>query len=388
MENLFDDMDVTTLRQLVITKATSLSSETDETKKTALTNEIEVIKKSLAKAVKEENRVKAETTVSLNESKTVSTEKQHAHREIMSSLAAVPEFGSGNDVHVHVNKLANLYDLYVKGRDDENKLEETFVRNCKKLLCDSYLTQLINSNETLNTFEEYKDYMYRVHESKEHHFQRLNALWSIMPKERESFTDLGSRLENQAHEVRLSILAQWKKGHSDAKDIPSKDLFDLIAGQILLSHIQSSKNRHVYQYMANDLDKAWTVKDVANRAMTIADRVKSDNVDLGSFHVGSDLASVTQPGGGDVSTKGKKSARRFYPKKAQPKPKVKPSKDKDCWFFMDGHCKKGDGCPWKHDPLKKGIGRPDKSEIESSSLVAQSYKSTCSIVPESYQSFQ
>ena len=372
IETLYDGLDATTLRQLLMTKSSEWSSESDNTKKTAIMEEIKSVKTYLATAVAEENKVKIETSLSLSESKTVSTEKQHAHREITTSLAAVPVFGPNNDVHLFVNKLTNLFDLYVKGRENEDKLEDTFVRNCKKLLCDSYLTQLINSTETIDTFDAYKTYMYRVHASKEHHFQKLNRLWQMEPKEKENFTDLASRLENQAHEVRLSILAKYQKSHTGATDIPSKDLFDLITGQILLTHIQSSKHRRIYQFMANDLHQAWTVKDVANRAMTIADRVK-DEVDAGSFVVRSNVTEVNRSAGGngnDTSTKNKKTVKSDDKKKRS---KMTPDPNKDCWFYLDGLCKKGDKCPWKHDPAKKGTGRPEKRE--AASLVAQSFTS-------------
>ena len=124
IETLYDGLDATSLRQLLLNKSSTLSAETDESKRTNIVNEIQSIKKHLQTAVAEENRIKSELSVSLNESKTVNTERQHQHREITNSLSTVPTFGPGIDVHVHLNRLTNLYDLYVSGRDDEHKLEE------------------------------------------------------------------------------------------------------------------------------------------------------------------------------------------------------------------------------------------------------------------------
>ena len=93
--------------------------------------------------------------------------------------------------------------------------------------------------------------------------------------------------------------------------------------------------------MANDLHEAWTVQDVANRAMTIADRVK-DDADVGSFVVGADWADVNRSGGGDsidTVTKSKKTTKKDNKKKRS---KFTPDPNKDCWYYLDGHCKKGD----------------------------------------------
>ena len=120
------------------------------------------MKTSLNGTVEKDNRTKIENAT-FTETKVAST---HAQREIMNSLSSCLTFGPGNDVHLHVNRLQNLYDIYVSGRDNEDLLEETFVRNAKKLLCDNYMTQLVNSGKTTSTWDDYKSYLIGVHESK------------------------------------------------------------------------------------------------------------------------------------------------------------------------------------------------------------------------------
>ena len=351
-------MDQATLRQLLVTKTSEWSAETDQSKKDAILTEVTTLKNALSVVVKEDERVKAETTLNLNETKTKTQEKQIVHREIMSSLDSVPMFNPGHDVHLHVSRLANLFEVLVKGRDDSDNLEQTFIRNAKKRMHDSYLTQMINSGKTISTFDEFKTYMVDVHESKQSHFQKLNQLWQMVPREKETFTDLASRLENLAHEVRLSILAKWKKNNTTHTDIPSKNLFDLVIGQILLTHIQSSKHCDVYRYIASELDTAWTAKEIANRAMTISDRIKSESVNAGSFLIESNTEPSNKPNrpsdGGDDGDK-KKLKRKDDKKKSK---KVTPNKNQDCFYYLDGNCKKGDQCGWRHDPAKFGIGRP------------------------------
>ena len=345
-------MDQATLRTLLVQKTSEWSAEADQGKKDGIMTEISTIKNALSLVVKEDEKVKAETTLSLNETKLKTQEKQIVHREIMQSLDSVPMFNPGHDVHLHVSRLANLFEVLVKGREDSDKLEETFIRNAKKRMHDSYLTQMINSGKTIESFEEFKTYMVDVHESKQSHFQKLNQLWQMVPREKETFTDLASRLENLAHEVRLSILAKWKKNNTNDTDIPSKNLFDLVIGQILLTHIQSSRHSDVYRYIASELDTAWTAKEIANRAMTISDRIKSESASAGSFLVESN--AVQPPSGGDNGEK-KKSKRKDDKKKSK---KIAPNKSQDCFYYLDGNCKKGDQCGWRHDPAKFGIGRP------------------------------
>ena len=358
MESLIQDMDQATLRQLLVERTKAWCAETDQTKKDELLAEINVMKKELSDAVQKENKLKLENTT-FSENKVVSA---HAQREIMNSLSSIPSFAPGMDVHLHINRLQNLFNIYVSGRDNEDQLEPTFVRNAKKLLNDSYMTQLVNSGKSTDTWDEYKSYLVGTHESKLTHFQRLNQLFEITPREKESFVDLAGRLENMSHEIRLSILAQWKKNHATDTDIPSKAMFDLISAQILIQHIQQSKHRDCYKYIASDLEKDWTCSEVANRAVTILDRVKTDQAQPTSA---SFVAEWSEPNNGDNNTPTKKKD-----KKKQKKSKFTPDPNKDCWYWMDPvkGCKKGDKCGWRHDPAKKGVGRP-KPESEAVSLV-------------------
>ena len=83
--------------------------------------------------------------------------------------------------------------------------------------------------------------------------------------------------------------------------------------------------------------------------MTISDRIKSESTSAGSFVAES---NTVQPlSGGDE----KRSKKKDDKKKSK---KVTPNKNQDCFYYLDGNCKKGDKCGWRHDPAKFGIGRP------------------------------
>ena len=54
-------MDQATLRQLLVTKTSEWSAETDQLKKDAILTEVTTLKNALSVVVKEDERVKAET---------------------------------------------------------------------------------------------------------------------------------------------------------------------------------------------------------------------------------------------------------------------------------------------------------------------------------------
>ena len=369
MEDIISGMDQQTLRELLKTNVAEYLKMAEGADKTTKAADIKLMKDELSRLYKEDEQAKLEATVNSSVNGGRNQERMVILREIKASLDSVPVFGAGMDVHVFLNRLSNLYELHVKGNSEYDKLEETFLRNCKQRISDSYLTQLVNSGEQVITFEEFKSYMISIHESKETHFQKLNKLWTMMPKEKESFVDFAGKLENQAHEVMLSIYGRWKKDHPSDKEIPMKACFNLFLGQILLQHIQSSKHSDVYKFIAADLDKAWTASEVANKALTIADRIKHE-VDATCFSVetGNKWSNkvATVGGGGKDSQKSKKKDNK---KKSQ---FAKPTKDKDCFAWLDGNCERGDNCGYAHAPAKKGT-RQKKDEAVSMVTLTNSH---------------
>lgn len=230
---------------------------------------------------------------------------------------------------------------------------------------------MLNSETSVTSFTEFKLYLIGAHQSKLTHFQRLNRLWEIMPKQSESFVDVAARLENEAHDVMVSIEALYKAKHKGG-EMPSKALLDLVLRQIMLTHISASKHRDVFKYIVSDLDGAWTASSVAIKAATVIDRCKSNDTDAApTFAAVTSAPVVSQPsaksnGSGGGAARGKKS-------NARKQGKVTPSKELDCWFYLDGHCKKGDNCPWRHDEAKFGTGRPSK-DVSTSLVTLPSFR--------------
>ena len=363
MTNPYAGMDLVSLRQSLGQKVTERSNGTltaDQLK--PIDDEMALIKAALNDKIAEggaddgdlkkgsDNAIKQETLIRL--------------REVKASVDCVAKFTPNTDVYVFLGQLNNVYELNVKGQSDN--CEQSFLRAAKQRLCDSYLTQMLNSGKVVTTFAEFKSYMIVAHESKLTHFQRLNRLWEIAPKSNESMVDVASRLENEAHDVMISVEATYKAKHANV-DMPSKALLDLVLGQIMLSHIASSKHRSALKYIVTDLDDAWTASQVAMKAATIIDRTKDDDASTApTFAIAS--APVAGKAEGKSGGYGGGAARGKW-NGAKKQGRVTPSKDRDCWFYLDGHCKKGDSCPWRHDSAKCGTGRPRKSG-DSVSLVA------------------
>ena len=350
MTSVYNNLDITSLRQILSDKAkvrNTLGGAGNEDELQAVDVDIttiaNLIKTILLTQPDNKNNV-------FSSDSQLKQEKLIVLREIKSSVDNVPKFSVGSDVHVFINQLENIHRLHVQQHKNDENVENAFLRASKQLLADSYLTQMLNSSEETNTFETFRSYLVKTHSSKLTHFQRLNKLWEVCPKSSESMVDTASRLENLAHEVLTSLVAVWKLRAPSDTDIPSKNLLDLVLGQIMLTHIASSKHKDTYKYIVSDLDTCWTASEVAAKAATIIDRCKNTDVpSIAAFHVGNKSNDNGGIRSSDTKSKFKKN-------------KTTPNKNQDCYFYIDGNCKKGEQCGWKHDPAKFNTGRKRSNE--------------------------
>ena len=267
-----------------------------------------------------------------------------SHRiKSMSNVIAteVPVFSSGQDVYIWLNKLESYYKLYV-ANDTSGLMEEHFIQSAKSRLCPEYLHSMLGSSDATDTFEEMKVYMKKNHASKMSVFQILDTLWEMEQKDSESFRDLGIRLDDKAAEAKNIIDAKYKEWAESNGGSPMKmdDIYKLVSGQVFL---QTLKNKHpvIYNNICNDLDKTWSAKEIALKAMTYSDRMASseDSRNQGTvpdaFTAQSDKNSTSRNDRMEI---------------------------KNCPFFLKGYCKNGDQCRSLHD---KGLKKYLKNKCES-----------------------
>jgi len=268
-----------------------------------------------------------------------------SHRiKSMSNVIAteVPVFSSGQDVHIWLNKLESYYKLYV-ANDTSGLMEEHFIQSAKSRLCPEYLHSMLGSSDATDTFEEMKVYMKKNHASKMSVFQILDTLWEMEQKDSESFRDLGIRLDDKAAEAKNIIDAKYKEWAESNGGSPMKmdDIYKLVSGQVFL---QTLKNKHpvIYNNICNDLDKTWSAKEIALKAMTYSDRMASSE---DSRNQGTVPDAFTAQSAEKLESRMKK-------------------KDmKNCPYFLKGNCRYGHKCQYLHDEgLKKYIQNKCESE--------------------------
>ena len=254
-------------------------------------------------------------------------------------VTEVPVFSSGHDVHVWLNKLESYHKLYV-ANDNSGIMEEHFIQTAKSRLCPEYLHSMLSTSDSTDTFEQMKCYMKKNHASKMSVFQILDTLWEMEQKESESFRDLGLRLDDKATEAENIIEAkfkEWAEANSETSEMSKSDIYKVVSGQVFLQ-ILKAKHRVIYNNICNDLDKTWSAKDIALKAMTYSDRMEKSEDSRNQGTVPDAFAAQR----GNIS-KPKKS------KSKDSRNKSRPDKDQDCYsFILTGSCVHGNQCKRKH----------------------------------------
>ena len=316
---------------------------------TANKGEITKLKDFVANLEKEVKRRDDENEKKAKENlgKTEGSAKDYTSHKIknMSHTIAteVPVFSSGMDVHTWLNKLDSYYKLYV-ANDTSGIMEEHFVQNAKSRLCSEYLHSMVATSDKTDTFATMSVYMKKNHASKMSVFQILDTLWEMNQTDAESFRDYGIRLDDKAVEAENIIVAkfkEWTETKGEAKDMTLGEVFKLISGQVFLQNLKN-KEQIIYNNICNDLDKTWSAREIAIKAMTFSDRMSTSNESRNQSIVPD---AFTAQGAEKLESRMKK-------------------KDiKNCPYFLKSNCKYGNKCQWLHDEgLKKYIQNKCESE--------------------------
>ena len=259
----------------------------------------------------------------------------------MSNVIAteVPIFSSGLDVHPWLNKLESYYKLYVV-EDQTGVMEKHFIQNAKSRLCPEYLHSMLGSSDSTDNFETMKAYMKKNHASKMSVFQALDTLWEMDKKESESYRDFGIRLDDKATELNNIIDAKFKESN-EGSEMKICDVYKLVSGQVFLQSLKMV-NPVIYNNICNDLDKTWSAKEIALKAMTYKDRMASSDDSQNQGNVPNAFSAH--------------NSESF---------RIEKRDIKNCPFFLKGHCKFGKKCQWLHDEgLRKFINENCEFECD------------------------
>ena len=250
------------------------------------------------------------------------------HKELQNAFRDVSSFESGCDVHVFINRLEVYYSLYVMDNKSD-QMEKMFVRLATAKMSTDYATQMQNYRPVIATFEEMKNYLKHHHASKMSSYQYLDTCWELDKLEAESLRDYARRISDKMSEARSTIEAKFeahKKSNNDSIEntaMSTKDVFDMVSGQIFLQWLKSHGPR-IFNQIVSDLDEVWNATDIANLAMAYQERMATEDDPI-----------LNKPGTSLTIEK---------------KPKNQGSKKKKaCYRFLEGKCPFGEKCFRYHD---------------------------------------
>ena len=250
------------------------------------------------------------------------------HKELQNAFRDVSSFESGCDVHVFINRLEVNYSLYVMDNKSE-QMEKMFVRLATAKMSTDYATQMQNYKPIVNTFEGMKSYLKHHHASKMSSYQYLDTCWELEKQEAESLRDYARRISDKMSEARATIEAKfeaYKKSNNDSIEntaMSTKDVFDMVSGQIFLQWLKSNGPR-IFNQIVSDLDEVWNATDIANLAMAYQERMATEDDPI-----------LNKPG---TSLTIEKKAKNQGSKKK-----------KVCYRFLEGKCPFGEKCFRSHD---------------------------------------
>ena len=297
-----------------------------------------------ASASKTESKPAAnEETERLKAEKTLETQQLKNMVNIITT--DVPKFTSAVCVHGWINTIQAYYNLYVKN-SGKNKavFEGHFVQTTLSKIQPDYLNAMTNGDTEIKTFDAMKKYLKENHSSKLSIYQVLDTVWDMQKMDVESLRDFGHRLDDKAVEAESIIKAVFDntiRSQDPSKSLTKTSVFKLVSGQVFLQYLKANEC-NVYNHIVNDLDATWSAAEIALKAMSYSDRLKTEDEEHQSK--------------GAVFHSNRKS------------------EEKLCKYFLTGGCKYGEKCQFKHDDgLRKYLaesfyknGSSDKKESEKS----------------------
>ena len=252
----------------------------------------------------------------------------------------VPTFSPGVDVHSFIQNLELFYKLYVDGKKSP-ELEKMFVRLATGKMSVEYATSMTKHEPAVDDFANMKAYLKANHASKKTCYQTLDNVWDVVQNDSENLVDFARKIDEKCTEARNIIEAKYEKYKKDKSvatgatqesssdfTMKSKDVFDLVSGQIFLQSLKT-KSPAIFNSIVNDLDEVWTSVDIANRAMSFQERRANEDAQNQAANPSTFVGE------------GK-------------------SKQKNCWYFLNGECTRKK-CSYLHDAqLQKVFSNSNK----------------------------
>ena len=196
--------------------------------------------------------------------------------ELDNALRRVKKFGPGVSAEDFLENLDHQYHIYVKSQLEEFPyLEQEFVKRCTSSMNGVYISQMLNSGEKIETFEQFKAYVNSNYGTKRSNFQVLNDCFSLQPHDGESFIDFAARLDISIRKASTRIVSRHKqkmKTSTNPDPVVSPEVVFELTGALLMAQMVQRTNKKVYDLMCKHMDEHEDAIKVGAEAQKLYDR--------------------------------------------------------------------------------------------------------------------
>ena len=265
-------------------------------------------------------------------------------QQILDTVRGMKKMKPGDNTEEFVCGLNQVYCIEVKPLlTAMPHLETEFVNCAKGLLTYPMFTQLEKSGKQITTWSDLEKYLVSTHGSRIGNFQHLHRLWNCQLHESEKLSDFGARLEEKVNFAAMTIMASFKKSHSET-EMNASDVFALMGA--MLAGLQVKQfHPDAYKSLIKTCDKHWSASSLLIDAADYADKMQSGEVTTTSnvsFHAKVEsLDKKKKEGQKKPSQKNKTTKKKSNDRLEEYKKKCA---NQICEKFLQGNCKYGDRC--------------------------------------------
>ena len=244
----------------------------------------------------------------------------------------MPTFGTGMEPATFIRDIKN----YMPDADCDLS-KQFLLKKLRQKLSPEYLTAYTNyvATKSIDTVEEFCEYISSTYESKRSIFQHLEKLDSIaMDDPSMSYRDFAAKVQQEIFDLKTIVRTKFievkkKKDASFTGKLTEDDLFSLMAGTLVLRSLKS--NHDIFNHTISKIDDCLTGEEIAQIAQSFSERKQTDDPHL-------QLPGVMYAG-----KTGQHQAKKNWNKYDN-----KPKKVDYCHKFQADACKR-DPCPYKHE---------------------------------------
>ena len=251
----------------------------------------------------------------------------------------VTKFLPGTNTEVWLDELDRLFNVHIEPElNDYPSLEDQFVRTCKTHLDKVIFTQMRNSKEIINSYEDFRAYMIKAHGSRKSVFAALQKPFDLKMEEGEKgVTTFASKMDKLMREAQLRIKEKFKADHNT--DMTADDVFSVMSSMLVSEQLRIQKPV-IYGLITKRLDRMWSPIEISQEAQTYVDRGVGQEDEDDAFQVKAGATGKKgQKGQSKKSTGSSNSRTEAY---------LSARRNGECFKFKMNKPCVHNPCPFKH----------------------------------------